>query len=151
MNENSEKAIEQIKNFATDLDFSSHLSRDSDRSHLTLRRAHTTVYLVIENGKLILLYLYIRACEDGGRRTDLNECESILLATFLRISSLKVSCSLWDEPHPAIDMPEEIYARVMTINQFSEPIYVLNEDGIQQLEQLLSLICHFGVVLARYL
>jgi hypothetical protein len=150
MDSNFKSVIVRVEKFSSELGFSSHIWEDSDRSYVALSRAHTTLHLGVNNGCLTPLYVYLRACEEGGRRTDLNDCESTLLATFLRGTSI-ASCSLWDEPHPVFDFQEEIYGRILTFDQFHLSQCKSVDDGSHNVERLIKAIHAFNSVLPSYL
>jgi hypothetical protein len=151
MDKNTKNALEQITCIATELGFKFNVSLAAERSRIDLTRAHTTLHVGIQKSRLLYLYLYLKACEEGGRRTDLNDCESVLLAAFLRAHPLGISCSLWDEPHPILDAPNEIYARVMTFAQFPTPSYDVDSSLIEQVGHILVALRDFERIFPHYL
>jgi hypothetical protein len=139
-----------IASAASEYGFSFHLKEGSEPSEAALVRSHVTVHLRIDGDAIGYLYIELRACEEGGRRTDLNDCESLLLATFLRLA-LPASCSLVDVPHPALDTPEEIYARLITIDQFYRAAGGADDSPTAVIRQLLTAIVRFQSLFPAYL
>src|SRR5205085_5529931 len=61
------------------------------------------------------------------------------------------SCSFWDVPHPAAHVPDtEIYARFLTIDQSSPPVFLVEGRTIQQIEELLSKMIMFEIMFSSY-
>lgn len=101
--------------------------------------------LIDEDVGSVFVYFYVRTTswDLPGERTDANELISVLLAIFLRME-LKLSCSLIDIPHPAVEVPEtEVYARYLVPEQPQNAMYLLSDEGITQLRNILAMGQYF--------
>ena len=116
------------------------VSFQDSRACITLNLEFTT-----ESREEIFLYVYVRTTswDLPGERTDANEFMSTMLGVYLRLE-IGVSCSIWDIPHPAGEMLEtEIYARYLVANQPFSSKYELNESGVGEIRNVLSIIRKF--------
>jgi len=108
--------------------------------------------LIDEKVGNVFVYFLVRTTswDLPGERTDANELISVLLAIFLRIE-LKISCSLIDIPNPAVDVPEtEIYARYLVPEQPQNATYLLSDEGIEHLKNILAFGLYFKLILPQF-
>ncbi len=155
MSKKIEPAIEIIEGLAEKLHYEPSLYTDSARTHIKLERHGSPIitHFEIQKDNTAFIYFYIRTTswDFGGERTDLHDCLSTLLAAHLRLSPIHASCSFWDVPHPAAHVPDtEIYARYLTIDQSSPPVFLVEEKTTQQIEELLSQMIMFEIMFSGY-
>jgi hypothetical protein len=96
-------------------------------------------------GDEIFLYFGIRTTswDFEGERTDLHDALSLFPAVTLR--GLDVSCALWDIPNMFTGISTELYGRYITVDQPTNSVYRMNEEGIRQLKVLLAAVRLFEV------
>ncbi|MFE9788922.1 restriction endonuclease [Nocardia salmonicida] len=89
----------------------------------------------------IFVYFRCRSTSSSwvGERTDVHDLFSVYLACRLAATGI-ASCRLIDDPHPAVDIPGEVYARYVVPVQPSRGWYPNDEAGYEKLGELLELL-----------